>query len=348
MAMNSEKFWQAVEGRDASFDGRFVYAVRSTRVYCRPSCPSRRPRREQVMFFAAPDAAERAGFRPCRRCHPRTPDRGAEVLAGACRALEAGAAVADLATQLGVSEAKLRGEFRRRLGITPRQYAGERKMAAFKSQVRGGRGVADALYGAGYGSSSRLYERAPAHLGMTPAAYRKGGRGMTISYTVVPCPLGRLLVARTERGICAVSLGASDAELESALRAQYPEAVLAKDSEAAREWVTAIVDHIAGRQPAPDLPLDLRATAFQYRVWEQLRAIPYGETRTYGAIAAALGQPRAARAVARACATNPAAIVIPCHRVVPGAGAAGGYRWGPDRKKKLLETEAACSRRNSN
>lgn len=348
--MKQERFWQAVSGRDASFDGKFVYAVRSTGVYCRPSCPSRRPRREQVVFFVAPDAAEQAGFRACRRCHPKRkgahPDQ--ELIRRACGVLEEGAGVAGAARQLKVTEGRLRAAFRRTLGITPREYGDERKLAAFKSQVREGRGVTDALYEAGYGSSSRLYERASSRLGMTPGVYQKGGRGMSIAYTMVECPLGRLLVGRTERGICAVSLGATDAELEAALEEQYPAADRRRDSDAAREWIGAIVNHLAGKQPSLDLPLDLRATSFQRRVWDELKKIPYGSTRSYGEVATAIGEPGSARAVARACATNPAALVIPCHRVVRNDGARGGYRWGALRKEKLLAKEAECTRANFN
>ncbi len=344
----NEHYWKAVAARDASFDGRFVYAVESTGIYCRPSCPSRRPGREQVVFFPQPESAEKAGFRPCRRCHPAasgSPD--ADLLRRACRAWQPDSDVAAVAAQLGISAVKLRGVFRRTLGITPRQYADEVRTAAFKSEVRNGRGVTEALYEAGYGSSSRLYEGAAARFGMTPAVYQKGGRGMAIAYTTAACPLGRLLVGRTERGICAISLGASDAELETALRTQYPEAQLSRDASGLAEWVEAIVRHLGGAQPALDLPLDLRATAFQRRVWEELRRIPYGATKSYGEIADAIGAPGAARAVARACAGNPAALVIPCHRVVRNDGARGGYRWGEDRKRRLLDKETECSRRNS-
>ena len=342
----NEKYWAAVAGRDASYDGKFVYAVRSTGIYCRPSCPSRRPGRAQVEFFPQPEEAERAGFRPCRRCRPNTANADAELLRIACEQFATETDIGAVAARLGVTASKLRALFRRTLGITPRQYADERRTAAFKAQVRNGRPVTDALYEAGYGSSSRLYEGAADRLGMTPGAYRKGGRGMSITYTTLACPLGRLLVARTERGICAVSLGGNDAELVSALRAQYPQAGFTRDSAALAAWAEAIVRHTGGTQPRIDLPLDLQATAFQLRVWDELRRIPYGGTRSYSEVAQAIGAPRSARAVARACATNPAALVIPCHRVVRNDGVRGGYRWGAGRKEQLLETEAECSRKS--
>jgi AraC family transcriptional regulator of adaptative response/methylated-DNA-[protein]-cysteine methyltransferase len=299
------------------------------------------------MFFPLPEAAEKAGFRPCRRCHPAGENPDAELLRRACEAWGPESEAAEVAAGLGITMTKLRSLFRRTLGITPRQYADERRTASFKAQVRNGRGVTDALYEAGYGSSSRLYEGAAERLGMTPGTYRKGGRGASIAYTTVACPLGRLLVARTQRGICAVSLGGNDAELVAALRQQYPEAEFSRDSAALAEWTASIVRHTAGTQPRLDLPLDLRATAFQRRVWDQLRRIPYGGTSSYSEVARAIGAPAAARAVARACATNPAALVIPCHRVVRNDGAEGGYRWGAARKQQLLQTEAACSRKNS-
>lgn len=335
--MDHDRCWQAVATRDASADGLFVYAVSSTGIYCRPSCPARRPRREQVRFFDAPDAAERAGFRPCRRCHPRRArNPEAELVQAACRHLEAGLALPE--------PRRLTRAFLRQLGVTPRQYADSLRLQSFKTQVRKGGDVTDALYEAGYGSSSRLYERAGAQLGMTPATYRKGGRGTRIAYSIVPCPLGRLLVAATERGVCAIALADSDAELQTALAAEFPHADLHRGDEEVGRWAAAVVEHLEGTNPALDLPLDIRATAFQRRVWEELRRIPRGQTRTYREVACAIGHPTAARAVARACATNPVALVIPCHRVLRGDGGEGGYRWGVNRKRALLESEARCSR----
>jgi AraC family transcriptional regulator of adaptative response/methylated-DNA-[protein]-cysteine methyltransferase len=335
-----------VQARDAGFDGAFVYAVRSTGIYCRPSCPSRRPRRKQVLFFALPEAAERSGFRACRRCRPRElPARDAHValVRRVCRWIEAERdgppTLEALGARAGVSPHHLQRTFKRLMGITPRQYADALRLDALKTRLREGKDVTGALYDAGYGSSSRLYEKAREQLGMTPATYRRGGRGMEIRYALADCALGRLLVAGTERGICAVSLGEDDTALECTLREEYPAAAIRRDDTGLDPWVSALVRHLDGAQPHLDLPLDVQATAFQRRVWEALRAIPYGSTRTYREIASSLGHPNATRAVARACATNPVSLVVPCHRVVRTDGGLGGYRWGLERKRKLIERE---------
>jgi AraC family transcriptional regulator of adaptative response/methylated-DNA-[protein]-cysteine methyltransferase len=352
-AMTEDALWRAVEGRDARLDGLFVYAVRSTGVYCRPSCPSRRPRRDRALFFAGPDAAEAGGFRACRRCRPRAEsarDPQLELAVRACRAIEAreeGApSLADLAAELGVSPHHLQRTFKSLTGVTPHQYAAALRARRLKSLLRAGEGVAAALYEAGYGSSSRLYEASDAQLGMTPATYRRGGRGMEIRYALLACPLGRLLVAATARGVCAVELGDDDETLAAALAAEYPAARIERGDGEFTGWVRPIAEYLAGGREGRglDLPLDVQATAFELRVWEALRRIPYGETRTYGEVAAALGAPRAARAVARACAANPAALVTPCHRVVRADGAPGGYRWGEARKRALLEMERERAR----
>jgi AraC family transcriptional regulator of adaptative response/methylated-DNA-[protein]-cysteine methyltransferase len=230
------------------------------------------------------------------------------------------------------------------MGISPRAYADALRLGVFRSRVKKGAAVIDAAFEAGYGSPSRLYERAPAQLGMTPAAFRRGGQGLRLRYTVAACPLGRLLVAATDRGICLVSLGDDDAALERSLRDEYPAAEIVAGDGALQAWVRHIVAHLKGREPHLELPIDVRATAFQWRVWQELRRIPRGETRSYAEVARALGQPRAARAVARACAQNPVALVVPCHRVVPAAGGSGGYRWGAQRKAKLLAKEAVSAR----
>lgn len=349
-AVDEEACWRAVQTRDARLNGAFVFAVRSTGVYCRPSCPARRPRREQVVFFLQPEAAEQAGFRACRRCQPRNTaarDPQIEMVERACRAIEdhlenlpeSSLTLAALGAEIGLSPYHLQRVFKRIMGITPRQYAEARRLARFKTRVRGEESLLSAMFAAGYGSSSQLYERAPAQLGMTPATYRRGGRGMRISFTVVDCPLGRLLIAATERGLCAVSLGDSETELETALQNEYPAAEISRDSFGLGEWVNTLLGYLNGQQPHPDLPLDVQATAFQWRVWEALRAIPYGQTRSYSEIARAIGRPTAVRAVARACATNPVALAIPCHRVVREDGDLGGYRWGVNRKRALLTRE---------
>ncbi len=339
--------WRAVLARDRRSDDRFVFAVRSTGIYCRPSCPARRPRRVNVVFFTKPAEAERAGFRSCRRCKPREAGEAA-LVAAACRRIDAapdGAEGLDaLAAALAVPARRLRGAFRRQLGVTPREYAQARRVAGFRDRVRKGDAVTSALYESGYGSSSRLYEEAPRRLGMTPGAYRRGGSGLRIAYTTAEAPLGRVLVAATARGIAAVSLGASDAALAEALRDEYPRAVLSRDDARLAPALLSVLAVLSGQDPSADLPLDVQATAFQHRVWRELSRIPSGSTRTYAEVARRIGRPGAARAVARACAANRLAVLVPCHRVVPGAGGTGGYRWGAERKAALLAREAEAAR----
>lgn len=344
--MNEEQQWGAVLARDVTSDGQFVYAVLSTGIFCRPSCPSRRPRREQVRFFAQPDAAQQAGFRACLRCEPTAQhaDKAQARLAErVCRYIDAhpdeALTLAVLGQEVGLSPHHLQRSFKRAMSITPRQYAAARRTEGLKAQLRDGSDVTGALYEAGYGSSSRLYEHADNRLGMTPATYRSGGAQMQIGYTVVDSPLGRMLVAATTRGVCAVSLGDDDAALQRGLDDEYPAAQIARDDGTLQPWVEAVLARMEGPGPHPDLPLDVRSSAFQQRVWHELRAIPWGSTRSYSELAQAMGQPSATRAVARACATNPVAIVNPCHRVVAANGALSGYRWGVERKRALLERE---------
>ena len=344
--------WAAVLGRDRRFDGRFVYAVRSTGVYCRPSCPSRRPRASNVVFFDEASRAERAGFRPCKRCGPSA--NGAPV--GTAAAVRRAAAFIDahaderitlaaLARETGVSPFHLQRIFRRELGVSPREYQQARRLDRLRAELRRGETVSRATYDAGFGSPSRVYEQS-ARLGMTPAVYRRGGQGIGIRFAIVPSPLGQLLVAATARGVCAVSLGSTEAELERRVRAEFPRAVVERDADGTlAELARRVVAHIRGEGSAHDLPLDVRGTAFQQQVWRALLAIPYGETRSYAEVAAAIGRPTATRAVARACATNPVAIVIPCHRVVRSDGGLGGYAGGVERKERLLEMESREGRR---
>lgn len=350
LTLGEDSLWRAVLARDARLSGAFVYGVRSTGVYCRPGCPSRRPGRDQVVFFATPQAAEQAHFRPCQRCRPDESaefDAQAELVKRICSYIEANPdeplTLATLSGHVNMSPYHLQRTFKRIVGITPHQYVRARRLSTLKAQLRDGQRVTTALYEAGYGSSSRLYEEAAVGLGMTPATYWRGGQGMRIGYTTVDCPLGRLLVAATARGVSAVSLGDSDAGLEAALRAEYPAAEVHRDDDGLREWVDALLRHLNGDQPHLRLPLDVQATGFQARVWQEIRAIPYGSVRSYGQIARALGQPRAARAVGRACAANPAAVVIPCHRAVGEDGSLVGYRWGLERKRLLLEQERAVT-----
>jgi AraC family transcriptional regulator, regulatory protein of adaptative response / methylated-DNA-[protein]-cysteine methyltransferase len=347
-AGTDDALWRATLARDHAADGVFVYAVTSTRIYCRPSCPSRRPARRHVMFFRNPEAAERAGFRPCRRCRPQEApgaDARAALVTRACRLIDAHGegrlSLQAISRQVGLSPHRLRRAFKSVTGITPREYAEARRLGRLKTRLREGSSVTHALYDAGYGSSSRLYEHAQDRLGMTPGVYRRGGQGMHIEYAIANSPLGRLLVAATPRGVCAVYLGdpGSDQTLVDGLAGEYPSAVVHPANGGVRRWIDMILQHLDGKQLRLDLPIDIRATAFQHRVWRQLRAIPYGETRSYRQIAERLGAPGAARAVGRACATNPVSLVVPCHRAVRADGDLGGYRWGVDRKKRLLARE---------
>lgn len=344
---NDDQLWQAVLSKDARYDGQFVFAVSSTGVYCRPSCPSRRPHRERVSFFELPEAAEQAGFRACLRCRPqraRVLDPQIDLVQRVCHLLNSSDGetlkLAELASQTGVSVFHLQRTFKRVMGISPKQYLAARKFGNFKALVRKGESVTSSLYESGFNSSSRLYEHAAGELGMTPATYSRGGRGVNISYTIASSPMGRLLVAITERGVCAVRLADNDAELEKDLHEEFPQAQIKRDDSGLREPVQKILNHLNDNEPRLDLPLDIRATAFQRQVWEMLRTIPYGETVSYGDVAQALAKPGAVRAVGRACATNPVALVIPCHRVVREDKSLGGYRWGLERKKKLLEHES--------
>jgi AraC family transcriptional regulator of adaptative response/methylated-DNA-[protein]-cysteine methyltransferase len=342
--------WQAVLARDARREHEFVYAVQSTGIYCRASCPSRRPRREQVSFFNTPDAAEGAGYRACRRCEPKS-GGGAAWAALACRAIEnrldAPLRLADLAAELGLSPSHLQRRFRRAVGVSPRQYAEARRVQRLKSELKRAPRVVDAVYEAGFGSGSRVYEGAAERLGMTPASYRRGGAGVEIAYTIVPAPVsGQMLIAVTARGLAAILLG-EEATLESALREEYAAARIRRNDRGLKPWVARVRTLIAEGDAAERLPVDIQATAFQWKVWEELRRIPRGETRSYAEVARAVGRPTGARAVARACASNRLALVIPCHRVVGGDGRVSGYRWGVERKRALLERESRRVRRGS-
>lgn len=342
--------WAAVETRDSRLDGRFVYAVASTGIYCRPSCPSRRPKRQSVSFFGGPEEAERAGYRACRRCRPRAagptdPERSVERARAWLDAhADEPVTLAELGEAVGLSPWYLQRTFKRLTGLTPREYASARRLERLKTHLKKGDDVTTATYEAGYGSGSRVYEQSDARLGMTPATYRRGGEGTTIRYRTADSPLGRMLVAATDRGVCAVTFGASDSELESGLRKEYSNAILERtelgEDRKLEAWTSAIVHHLEGDDPRLALPLDVRATAFQWRVWKALQEIPRGETRSYGEIAASLGKPSAARAVARACASNRVALAVPCHRAIRGDGDTGGYRWGEERKRRLLELES--------
>jgi AraC family transcriptional regulator of adaptative response/methylated-DNA-[protein]-cysteine methyltransferase len=336
--------WKAVLERDPASDGRFVYGVRTTGIYCRPTCPSRRPAPQHVSFFATPAGAERAGFRACRRCGPTAVrSRDAELAERVIRLIRSSGGsmptLSTLARETGASPFHLQRTFKRITGVSPRQWAAARRVGTLKHRLQAGDTVSRAQYEAGFGSSSRLYESAGSMMGMTPATYRRGGAGTTIGYVVVATALGPLLVAGTERGVCAVRFGGSARALARSLKEEFPEAALVAGEPRVSRWAASLRAQTDGIKPDAMLPLDVQATAFQLRVWNELRRIPFGATRTYGEIARAIGRPRAARAVARAVASNRAALAIPCHRVVRGDGDVGGYRWGQNRKKKLLEAE---------
>jgi len=343
---NDEQAWQAVLGRDRRYDGMFVYAVKSTGVFCRPSCPSRRPRREMVEFFEAPQFAQLAGFRSCKRCRPTELNGQRElpqVITRVCRfideIIEEGPTLDRLSEVAGVSPFHLQRSFKGALGISPRQYAELKKFLRFKTRLQRGDDVTTAMYEAGFNSPSRLYERSTSALGMTPSAYRAGGPGHAIRYALADSSLGRVLVAATEKGICAVRIGDSDKALETTLRGEFPKAEITRDDHELASYVREIVNAAEGKGIAREIPLDIQHTAFQWKVWQALRQIALGETRSYQQVAAAIGEPRAVRAVANACASNPVALVIPCHRVVRTNGDLGGYRWGTERKKQLLSAE---------
>lgn len=340
--------WKAVLARDKRFDGAFVYGVRSTNIYCRPSCPARRPQKDQVAFFLMPEAARQAGFRPCRRCRPdeaKNRDPEVNLIQRLCRyienydSLEKPLTLTVMGKYVQLSPYHLQRIFKRNMGITPKQYAEACRVRRLKGLFKSGNDVTSALYEAGYGSSSRLYEGVSTRLGMTPGIYLQGGKGMSIHYTILNSPLGRLLVAATDKGISAVSIGKSDAALEEALFDEYPAAEVGRDEAGLGDYVSALLKYFDGEQPNLNLPLDIQVTAFQWRVYEALRDIPYGQTRSYAEVAETIGYPKAVRGVAQACASNPIALIIPCHRVVRKNGLPGGYRWGTQTKRALLAKE---------
>jgi AraC family transcriptional regulator of adaptative response/methylated-DNA-[protein]-cysteine methyltransferase len=346
----AERYWRATMSRDTRADGTFVLAVRTTQIYCRPSCPARRPLRRNVIFFRTREEARQQGFRPCLRCKPddvaapiALVERATQQLAGSGEDTVRFSALAD---SLGTTTTTLRRAFLQVTGLRPRELAEALRLDRFKKLLRSGKNITEALYETGYGSSSRVYERSNAQLGMTPATYRKGGVGMTIGYSIAKSGLGKVLVAATERGVSAVYLGDSEAKLVQELQDEYPRAELVAADDSFERWVKEIVQRVEGKPPRMELPLDLQATAFQRRVWQELQRIPAGTTRTYSQVARAVGNPKAVRAVARACATNPVSIVVPCHRVIREDGSLAGYRWGLSRKEQLLAQERKSGVRN--
>src|SRR5713101_2168600 len=343
--LSDDEKWKAVLSRNDSFDGVFVYAVRSTKIYCRPSCPARRPSKEHVAFFPGSIEAEESGFRPCQRCQPRDagPSPKAKLVNHVCKYIEANLqgklTLATLSHQVGLGPSHFQRTFKRVLGVSPRQYVEARRLARMKRFLRNGETVNNSLYNAGFSSRSRVYENVQGGFGVNPGEFRRGGEGLRIQYSIIDSPLGRLLVAATERGVCGVCIGDSDRFVESALAEDYPYAILRRSDEAMEEWMGPFAKYFDGEHLALNLPLHVKATAFQSRVWKIIQSIPFGKTTTYSEIAKELGEPEASRAVARACATNPVALVIPCHRVIGKDGSLRGYRWGIKRKHALLKLE---------
>jgi AraC family transcriptional regulator of adaptative response/methylated-DNA-[protein]-cysteine methyltransferase len=340
--------WKALAARDGAADGTFVYGVTSTGVYCRPSCPSRRPRADRVRFFDTATEAKQAGFRACKRCRPETvglvqPGIDAVRRASAYLALHADRTVTldHLARVASMSPYHLQRRFKAIVGLSPREFQSAVRAGRLRTSLRDGRDVTTAIHEAGYGSPSRVYEAAPTGKGMSLSNYRRGGAGMRICYSTMASAVGLVLVAATANGVCSVKIGSSETALANDLRREYPAAEIEADQKPRSEWTKAVAKHLRGDTPSLDLPIDVRATAFQWKVWRALQRIPYGQTRAYAEVARSIGRPAAARAVARACATNPVCLVVPCHRVVPTNGGAGGYRWGTARKKQLLEAERA-------
>jgi AraC family transcriptional regulator of adaptative response/methylated-DNA-[protein]-cysteine methyltransferase len=347
--LDFETCWKAVENRDAGADGRFFYGVRTTGVYCRPGCASRLPLRANTVFFETIAAAEADGFRPCKRCRPTDNSAASRHLAAiekACALLRTSDTMprlAELAEAAAISRFHFHRVFKQITGTTPRDYARTHRLGQFGQRLAAGQPVAEAIYASGFGASSRAYEDAPSALGMTPGARRRGGSGETIRFVTVSTPLGWALVAATKRGICMTALGDDRDQLAAALRQRFPAAEVIAEDSVLRQWADRIVRFITAPGENLDLPLDIRGTAFQARVWRALQKIPLGKTASYAEIAAALGQPKAVRAVAQACAANKLALIVPCHRVIRSDGDLGGYRWGVERKRALLARERAAA-----
>lgn len=342
--MNNEIFWQAVQRKETKFEGLFFTCVKTTKIFCKPTCTARLPKRENVEFVRTWQEAENNGFRACLRCQPKleitvNPQVGAVLQACELLETEESISLENLSEELKISPYHLQRTFKEIIGVSPKKYAENLRLQKFKSEIKQGSGVVTAMYESGYSSSSRLYENITDKLGMTPKTYQKGGKGMKIEYTVTNCELGKMLVARTEKGVCAVTFGDDENFLFENLESEYPNAEISKNETNLKEYVDAILQNLSGKNKRIVLPIDVQATAFQMQVWDALRKIPYGETLSYKQVAESLGNPKVVRAVARACATNKVALVIPCHRVVGSNGSLSGYRWGIERKQKLLETE---------
>ena len=347
--MNAERCWEAVRKRDRTQDGQFYFGVITTGVYCKPSCGARRPLLQHVRFYQTTEDAERDGLRACLRCHPKEDDRAR--VRELCRFIDehSGERVTleGLAARAGISRFHLQRTFKAETGVTPKQYLEVVRMTRLKGGLRSAKDVTEAVYEAGFGSSSRVYERADTRLGMTPREYRQGGRGVGITWAAVDSPLGVMMIGATDRGICFLQFGDTREKLLEELRREYPaaqvEAMQEPVSAEFRGWIAGLMDFLetGGREGTPRLPHDIRGTAFQVKVWNYLQGIPPGQVQSYTEVAEGIGEPKAVRAVARACASNRVAILIPCHRVIRGNGELGGYRWGLGRKRALLDLERA-------
>ena len=353
--LNYDACWSAVQNKDATQDGRFLFGVLTTGVYCKPSCRSRLPLRKNVRFYETPAEAEKDGLRPCRRCRPLTKsgiDESSERIHAACRYIDNHSdlplKLGKLSSIAGMSAFHFQRTFKAKTGLTPKQYLDAKRVEKLKKELKRSGEVTRAVYEAGYGSSSRVYERASTQLGMTPNEYRQGGKGLAISYATISSSFGEVMIGATDRGICFLQFGESPERLLDMLKKEYPLAQLVPMNEPYHpdfaRWIHLLEGYMAGTERALRLPLDLKATVFQMRVWKYLQSIPYGDVQSYAEVAAAIGKPSAVRAVARACAANRVALVIPCHRIIRGTGDLGGYRWGLERKRVLIDQERTHKR----
>jgi len=343
--LSRDEKWRAVLARDETTDGTFVFGVRSTGIYCKPSCPAKHPQIGQAVFFRGSEEAEQSGFRACKRCNPRgARSPRAELVQRICMYiddhLDEKLTLAVLSREAGLSPFHFQRIFKKIVRLSPRQYIESRRLERVKQSLRRGETVTNALYGAGFTSRGRLYEKSSRQLGVNPGTFRRGGEGLSIHYTIVDSPIGRLLLGATGNGICAVCIGASDKAVEASLREDYYAADLYRNDRQMKKWAVEFSQYFDGREFSRDLPIDVQATAFQWKVWKQIQAVPFGKTSSYSEIAATLGNPQAVRAVANACANNHVALLIPCHRIVGKRGDLRGYRWGVNRKQALLSLES--------
>ena len=345
--LNEAEMRTAVQNRDPIYNGRFFYAVTTTGVYCRPTCAARAARPENLRFYSDQDAARQAGYRACKRCKPDDPDSDINQMVNLARFLESNAdeklTLTHLADRTGLSPTHLQKRFKMVFGVSPKAYQDEARLKKFKGSLKDGASIVDATYEAGYGSSSRVYENAVHKVGMTPVAYRSGGKGENITYVCRTTSIGNLMMAATKKGVCFAMLGDSEAWLLDEISREFPNAHLIPSPQSSTEplndWLRLLEEHLCKNAPRPDIPLDMHGTAFQIQVWQFLLSVSEGDVVTYSEVANGIGRPKAVRAAASACARNRIAVLIPCHRVIRGDGGMGGYRWGVDRKQALLAEE---------